>query len=150
MYIYADSNASSGLFPNNTPQNFIVELSQTLDTRNCYLGLQELIIDATDDFKYGTADVSKSTFYVLVSECGDSLVGEHSHPVLRMLSLRGIDARRKAVIRFSNVMYLPIKEHLISRLTVRLVRAEDCCSDSPEKLPIQGITRCTFHLKKGY
>lgn len=151
MYIYVDSAASSDLFPDNDCKNFIVELSQTLDTRNCFLGLVELMIDLPNSYKFGAASAGESTLYVLVSECADSLVGGHSHPVLRMISVRGIDIRRKAIVRFPDVLYVPVKEHLISRLTVRLVGIDTCCSDSTANvLPLIGVTRCTFHLKKGY
>ena len=148
MYLYVNNRASSEVFPNNSPINFITEFSQTIDTRDSCIGLCEIAMDLSRG-AFDPRDLPRTGFYVMVSECDESYVGGHTHPVVRMFSSNEFFVRLRAVLRFPDVIYVPLKEFNLSRLSVKIVKASDCCTDnSAESINAKGLTYCTFHIKK--
>lgn len=149
MYLYLNSQDSINSYPDNTPANFTCQFSRSLNTKNTSLGLCELIVDIGEDVFAQKYDVSANTAYLMVSECANSEVGGHNHPVVRMFSLRDFSLKSKSVLRFEKIIYVPLKEYITPSVTVKIIQVDECCVDKPSvKLPLKGITRCTFHLKK--
>lgn len=145
MYVYVASTDSTSAYPSNGPSSFTVQLSQPISVRGpqAYLGLQELAIDRRNlaMCSNGAEDI---LFYVLVSECSSAFVGTHTHPVVRLVSLKEFNPR-SSLLRFSDVIYAPLKEHNISSLSIQIRRADDCCTEPPAELR-HGTTTCSFHI----
>jgi hypothetical protein len=140
-FAYVSSEDSKEAFPNNSPGHFTSILSQPTITRGCNLGLCEISIEP-DRAVLSPKSENYDIYYVMVSECAGSNINSHKHPVLRMLSLKEFTCE-KPVLRFQDLIYVPIKQEIISSLTVYLRKASHCC-ETTKAIPVSGTTRCTF------
>ena len=149
MFFYVASSDSKKLYSHNSPAEFTSQLSQTVTTKYCLLGLVDLSIEVTQDIKKET--VRDSMIYIMVNECSDSEVGGHRHPVIRVISLKEFTNKAKAILRFPNILYVPIKKNFINSISVSIRSVDQCCSrqQDDQDIDLQGVTRCTFHIKTG-
>ena len=147
MYLCTASSDSKDIYPLNSPQKYTSELSQIISTKHHVIGLVKISFEVTKDIK--NESVFDSMAYVMVNECADSEVSGHSHSVIRMISLKEFTNRSRAILRFANVLYVPIEKQAINTITVHIRTVDGCCDwDSTQDLELTGITRCTFHIKQ--
>jgi hypothetical protein len=164
MYIYISSADSLDAYPHNTPQHFTAELSQTLYTKSQGIGLREISlhpittsenvhIDSVDETDKTTPlhtnNVKNEVYmYVMVAQCSNVDVHGHRHPVVRMLTSSDF-THNSSILRFPDVLYVPLKEYNISQITVSIrpvnIENSSCCVENKNLLT--GITRCTFHIQ---
>jgi hypothetical protein len=166
-------------YPQNNGQDFTVNLSQTIYCKNKVLGLREIALTPTlskDSNIAVESDINKMDYednvdsgeaygfttndsqdkekemdiylYVMVMQCSNSEAHGHKHPILRMLSLNEFKGD-SAILRFPDVLYIPLKEHNLSHITVSIRLAgggdSNCCAEIHNLL--KNNTRCTFDIQ---
>jgi hypothetical protein len=162
MYIYVSSADSLDAYPHNNAQNFTSNLSQILYTKSQAIGLREIVIHPVSSSDFVSAnnsisDNAANTFqgkekevymYVMLTQCANVEVHGHRHPIVRMLTTSEF-TQNSSILRFPDVLYVPIKEYNLSHITVTIRPADiinsGCCIQSDNIL--KGITRCTFHIQ---
>lgn len=159
MYLFLTSGDSFHAYPNNHAGDFTISLSQRLITKDMEIGLCELSVtpkkvdECANDDSDTCDDDAKSTdgqfIYVMLPQCVASESHGHRHPILRMVALSEFDTST-SLIRFPDIAYVPFREFQLSELTVWIRKAPgitgDCCLRRTDLL--QGITRCTFHIRQ--
>lgn len=150
MYVYVKSSDSLTSYPLNNSHSFTCQLSQPITVSpRAYIGLQELAIDLRNlrtARPRRKAFFDDDLFYVMVSECSSSFASTHTHPIVRMVSLKEFSAG-PSLLRFSDVIYIPLKVQVIPTLSIQLRSVDKCCSEEEADSPIQkGITSCVFHI----
>ena len=149
MFFYVASSDSKKLYVHNSPEEFTSQLSQTITTKSCMLGLIDLTLEVSQGIK--KESVGDTMCYVMVNECGDAEVRGHKHPIARIISLKEFTNKTKAVLRFPDILYVPIKKNFINTISVAIRSVDSCCSGAQDddNLDLLGVTRCTFHIKSG-
>jgi hypothetical protein len=162
MLIYISSSDSLDSYPLNNPHEFTVNLSQTFYTQGKAIGLREIcltrkkVTSIDDSLEREEGDVSRSAaeseshnvyLYVMVTQCSNSECNGHRHPVLRMIGLNEF-SDTSSIIRFPDVLFIPLKEHNLNRISVCIrlspTKSSHCCIQSENLL--SGETRCTFDI----
>lgn len=145
---YLTSEDSIKLYPANSGHEFTCQLSQMFPTPTHMLGLVEISFEVSKDVrKLANRD---AMLHIMVDVCRDCEVGSHKHPVLRQVSLREYLLKSTPILRFPNVLYLPIRQDYMNSITVSVRLADKCCSSArlASDLNISGVTRCTFRMKE--
>lgn len=136
LYLYLSSD-SSRIFPNNTPDRFMVRLPEVLHLQSGKWCVALLDID----FPKFEEDYKPAYLTVETNICDSAVQGEIYKPVLHRFYFNEI--RRSQPITVGIPRYIPVTALSIAQLEINIID-----SSSGRASFRGGITQCTLHLSK--
>ena len=108
LYIYAQSDASTLVYPENNTLRFIIKLPKRLRLHGnwscalCEVNLPPLVVTSRD------TRAAYIQVYLCTTLCSDSAVNGTFSPMLRRLILNDREQRKGLNVQFQSLFYIPV------------------------------------------
>jgi hypothetical protein len=140
QYLYLSSNNALEDFPRNNAHTFTVQLPQALrlggQPQDWVIGLMEISFSSIDNRPF------LETINFQLEEIVYSPVNGTSLPVLRRIVNTNTSSNQNFIV-FNPVLYINLNTTILPYISVSITNL-----DNTEAKHLEGITRCTLHIKK--
>ena len=138
FYLFLSSEDSKDLYPQNTPQDFTVQLPERIQlTGEWTLALVEI------EYPTSFSRNPPASLWFEVDLCETSIVGDRKLPVLRRLPVTSIPNNETKRLTFDPLLHLPIRQYDFDKVHIHI--------KEPTGLPASfadGLSSCTLQFLK--